>query len=151
MPDGISFKDGVFSGTPTEAFDDYVNVTAVNSGGQDMKSYRLIVNGTSNKASPELGQSATIVDDYVIVCELPEISVDVSGMYDFDVVLDEELDTELVLVWIAGSDEPSEDDYIAEFYDDTGAEIISVPESRNITVSAWLNKGRIYQPSVAVR
>ena len=90
-------------------------------------------------------------DDYAVVCELSPISVDVSGMYDFSVVLSNDVRESAKLVWLAGSDNPSDDDGIAEFYDDEGAEIETVPESRNITVSAWLNEGRKYQPKIAIK
>lgn len=60
-------------------------------------------------------------------------------MYDFDVVLGYDVSEGAKLIWLAGSEEPSEDDEIAEFYDDEGAEIEAVPENRNITISAWLS------------
>ena len=90
-------------------------------------------------------------NDYVIVCELPEISADVPGMYDFDVVLSDDVEIGAKLIWLSGSDTPSDDDRIAEFYDDEGKETETVPESRNITVSAWLNSGRKYKPAIAVK
>ncbi|MBR0151878.1 MAG: hypothetical protein IJP89_11010, partial [Synergistaceae bacterium] len=45
----------------------------------------------------------------------------------------------------------SEDDAIVEFYDDAGAEIVNVPASRRVTVSAWLNEGTTYAPVIAVK
>ncbi len=90
-------------------------------------------------------------NDYVVVYELPEISIEESGMYDFDVVLSDDVRQGAKLIWLAGSDDPSEDDEVAEFYDGKGEETETVPESKNITVSAWLNKGRIYRPKIAVK
>ena len=43
LPDGIDFSNETFRGTPTEAFDGYVSVSAVNSGGTDTKNLRLVI------------------------------------------------------------------------------------------------------------
>ena len=57
------------------------------------------------------------------------------------------------LIWLANPEKgrESDDDEIAEFYDEEGTEITQVPGSRTITVSAWLNKGVKYSPVIAVR
>ena len=90
---------------------------------------------------------------YIIAAVLPELSVNVSGMYDIETVLSENAPEGAKLYWLAYSDEAgkSEDDKIAEFYDDTGAEILTVPSSRKITVSVWLNQGVKYNPVIAVK
>ena len=91
-------------------------------------------------------------EEYEIVAVLPKVSVDVSGMYDFaDVVLDENAEIGAVLVWLANSGEPTSDDNIAEFSDEDGLEIDSVPENRKVNVSVWLNVGRIYKPAIAAQ
>ena len=72
-------------------------------------------------------------------------------MYEFGFVIGDDVPEGLELLYIANSDNPSEDDEIAEFYDDTGTEISVVPESRNITVSVWLNEGVTYSPEIAVK
>ncbi|MBQ9390007.1 MAG: hypothetical protein IJU07_07540, partial [Synergistaceae bacterium] len=89
--------------------------------------------------------------EYVIVAELGEISRDVEGLYDFSVVLSDDAVAGAELVYIANSSEPSGDDEIAEFFDETGKETSEVPESRHITISIWLRKNVIYNPAVAVR
>ena len=89
--------------------------------------------------------------EYTVVAVLPAVSVDVSGMYEFSVTLDENAETDAKLLWIAGSSEPSDDDSIAEFFDEDGKEIDAVPENRKVNVSAWLNAGRIYMPMIAVK
>ena len=89
--------------------------------------------------------------EYIIVAELPEVSVDVAGMYDFSVELDENAQTGAGLMWLAQSEEPSGDDDIAEFSDEDGHEIDSVPENRKVNVSVWLNAGKVYKPVIAVR
>lgn len=86
-----------------------------------------------------------------VVAVLPEVSVDESGMYDFSVTLSPDVEAGSQLVWLEGSSEPSEDDEIAEFADETGRETDTVPESREVTVSAWLNKGKTYSPVICVR
>ena len=89
-------------------------------------------------------------EEYVVVAELPEVSVDVAGMYDFSVTLDEKAQAGEKLFWLANSSEPSQDDDIAEFFDEDGKEIKAVPENRKVNISAWLNAGKIYRPAIAV-
>ncbi len=72
-------------------------------------------------------------------------------MYDFTVTLSDDSHTGKELLYLAGSNEPSNDDTIAEFYDVAGEDISTVPENKIITVSAWLRKNRIYTPSLAVK
>ena len=89
--------------------------------------------------------------DYVIVAELPVVSVDEEGLYDFYVTLSDDATEGAELIYIANSSEPSEDDEIVEFYDEAGEEISSVPESRKISISIWLNKNLIYSPVIAIK
>ncbi len=89
--------------------------------------------------------------EYSIVAELGTISVDESGMYDFTVTLSDDSHTGKELLYLAGSNEPSDDDTITEFYDEAGKEINCIPENRTITVSVWLKKGITYTPSLAVK
>ncbi len=100
------------------------------------------------------GQSKMLSDeDYVIAAVLPEITVSESAMYDIDVELDENAETGAKLFWFAfpKDSETTSDDEIAEFYDESGAEIESVPESRKIRVSVWLTEGVTYEPVIAVK
>ena len=90
-------------------------------------------------------------DDFVIVGEISALSVDESGQYDFDVVLNENAVDGEKLYFVANSSKYSNDDSICEFYDDEGNEIENVPENHNITVSIWLNEGIIYKPVIAVK
>lgn len=101
-----------------------------------------------NAAVPE-NNSAFVNEQYIVVAEIPEISVDVSGMYDFSATLSSYAEIGAKLLWLANSSEPSDDDNIAEFYDADGEEIDSVPEDRKISVSVWLNKGVTYKPAIA--
>ena len=90
---------------------------------------------------------------YEIAAVLPEVSVDVSGMYDLEAELDEDVRTGAEMIWLAfprNADE-SEDDGIAEFFDEDGQEITEVPESHSVKVSVWLNEGVIYAPVIAVK
>ena len=95
--------------------------------------------------------SSDFVDGYVIAAVLPEISVDVSGMYDFSAEISPDIKEGAELVWLSGSSEKSNDDDIAEFFDESGREITCVPESRKVGVSAWLNAGKVYRPVIAVK
>ncbi|MBQ3396591.1 MAG: hypothetical protein IJG55_09780, partial [Synergistaceae bacterium] len=88
---------------------------------------------------------------YVTAVELGEVSCDLPGMYDFNVELPDHIAEGSELVYTANSDSPSEDDDIAEFYDDAGNEISVVPENRRITISIWLNPETIYNPVISVK
>ena len=92
-------------------------------------------------------------DDYEIAAVLPEISVDVSGMYEFEVEISEDIEAGRELAWFAfpKNSEPSEDDEIAEFYNSDGEEITTIPENHKITVSAWFNENIIYEPVIAIK
>lgn len=62
----------------------------------------------------------TLYEGWKIAARLPEISADIPGMYDFEITLSDDAQTGEELIYIANSSEPSDDDYITEFYDDTG-------------------------------
>lgn len=87
----------------------------------------------------------------MIVAELGKISADKEGMYDFEIKLPDYVRKGSELVYIANSDNPSDDDDIAEFYDETGSEIATVPENRRIIISVWLNPETVYNPVIAVK
>lgn len=106
------------------------------------------VSMNDNFVVPE-NNSAFMNEQYIVVAELQEISVDVSGMYDFSATLSSDAEAGAKLLWLANSSEPSDDDDIAEFYDTDGEEIDSVPEDRKISVSVWLNEGVTYKPAIA--
>lgn len=96
--------------------------------------------------------SHNILDDnYVVIAELGTVSVDEAGMYDFSVTLSDDVPEGAVLLWLANSSVPCDDDYIAEFSDADGEEICAVNDERKISVSAWLNPNRVYSPAIAVR
>ena len=84
----------------------------------------------------------------VVACESS-----VSKQYDFDLILDDTAPVGAELFYFANADETgkSEDDEIVDVTDDTGEEINTVPESRLITISPWLNAGVTYQPVIAVK
>ena len=169
---------GKFSGKPTASGTFEFTVKAANSAGEASKDFTLtIAASTSNKSAytaPDNGNISGIQRDssviqkhssrenpasveslvpaeYIVMAEIPEISVDVSGMYDFSLVLDGNANAGEKMVWLANCEDPSEDDRIAEFFDETGQEIECVPENRRVNVSVWLNAGRVYRPAVAVR
>ncbi|MBQ3450610.1 MAG: putative Ig domain-containing protein [Synergistaceae bacterium] len=107
-----------------------------------------------NELSLSAGQSAMLNEGgYTIVKVLPEMKVSESAMYDIEVELDESIETGAKLIWFAFPKdyESSDDDEIAEFYDESGAEIDCVPESHKFTVGAWLNEGVTYEPVIAVK
>ena len=100
------------------------------------------------------GQRALIEKEgYIIAAILPEVKATVSGQYDFDVELDEAAPEGAKLIWLAfpKDSEPSEDDEIADFYDEAGAPIEEVPAGRKIVVSPWLTEGVTYAPVIVVK
>lgn len=92
-------------------------------------------------------------DEYIPVAVLPEVRGLKSGLYDLDVILDDEAPTGARLYWFAFPQDadPSDDDDIAEYYTDEGEETEVVSESHNVTVSAWFNEGVTYAPVIAVK
>ena len=107
--------------------------------------------GESRLTSPN--ESELNGKGYTVAAVLPEIIVNVSGIYDIEATLYENIPEGAELLWLAYPEESgkSEDDEIAEFYDEAGAEILTVPSSRKIVVSAWLNEGVKYCPVIAVK
>ena len=156
LPGGLRLSDGTISGTPTEAGTFKVEITVSNNMKSVTKKLKLKVAAAGNSASLTHGTigmfSGEVVSEVCeIVSELGTVSVDESGMHEFGVRLRDDVPVGAKLVWMANSDEPSDDDDIAEFYASDGQEIADVPEDRIITVSAWLNTGRVYNPAIAVR
>ena len=101
------------------------------------------------------GAEQTIIDEggYIIAAILPEITVDVAGQYELEAELAEEAPAGAELVWFAfpRDAEPSEDDKIADFYDEAGADTTVVPESHKVIVEPWFNPGVTYAPVIAVK
>lgn len=121
------------------------------SGSKTSKTESAITFGGTRTTAPQ--ESQLNEDGYTIAAILPEVSVNVSGMYDIEATLYDNVPEGAKIFWLAYPEEggKSEDDEIAEFYDGTGAEIDTVPSSRKITVSAWLNEGVKYYPVIAVK
>ncbi len=106
---------------------------------------------TSDLSTFALGHVSN--DVYEIAAVLPELTVSESGQYDIDAMIDEDIEIGKKLFWFAlpKDKDSTSDDEIAEFYDESGAEIESVPESRKIRVSVWLTEGVTYEPVIAVK
>ena len=165
LPQGMTLSSkGVLSGRPKIDGSYTFIVGAYNSAGTTMKEFELEIHekGSASDDDTSLPEILTenVNDDlasglslanYNVVAEFGEVSVDVSGMHEFEVILSEDVPEGAKLIWLANSSKPSEDDYIAEFYDFDGEEIDVVPAERLITVSAWLNEGIIYKPALAVK
>ena len=95
---------------------------------------------------------ALIPSDYEVIAVLPEISVDESGLYEFNVKISDDIEPERELKYFAFPDsEPDEDDEIAEFYDSDGEEVTVLPEDHDLTVDAWFSKEKVYEPVIAVK
>ena len=182
LPDGLTFSSsGKISGTPKKAGNLKFKIKLENSCGNVMKSFKLKISApalSSKLQEPVAENESKTAEDYrsinvnetinvpenvttaekyntlyfIVAAELPVVSVDKEGLYDFDVELSDEVPEGAELIYIANSSKPSEDDNIAEFYDyDTGEEISTVPTRRKITISIWLNPERIYAPVIAVK
>ncbi|MBQ7169422.1 MAG: putative Ig domain-containing protein, partial [Synergistaceae bacterium] len=129
--------------TRLPVFSQYEGDSSQNAGGTSSSSYTQAYayqTGTGN-----------ISGGYVIVGELGVISCDEAGLYEFGITLSDDAYEGSELIYIANSDSPSEDDDIADFYDETGEEISAVPEDRRIIISIWLNPGTVYHPVIAVK
>ena len=93
------------------------------------------------------------LEGYTIAAVMPELSVTESGMYDFEVDLEPEIEAGKELAWFAfvKNRVKNSDDEIAEFYDIDGQEIIKTTAEHKILISVWLNAGDIYEPVIAVK
>ena len=90
--------------------------------------------------------------NYRVAGVLDVVIVDESGQHEFEVKLNQNIKAGTKLIWIANpiNAEPSEDDEIADFYDETGQPIEGVPESYIVIVSPWLRAGVVYEPLIVV-
>ena len=165
-PAGLTLdsETGKISGTPTKAGKYNITVTAENDTKIVSKKYKVEISGTDNDGAgyvSVLDGQGLCAEDYaltgglpeglVTAAEIPAVSVDVSGLYDFEAVLSESAPIGAKMYWLANPEIPSEDDGIAEFSGGDGQEIDIVPENRRVSVSAWLNAGVIYRPVIAVK
>ena len=99
-------------------------------------------------------RAAIAAEGYMIAAVLPEVTVTEDGLYDLDVAeLVAEAPEGAELVWFAfpRNAAASEDDEIAEFYDEAGAEIEVVPAERKVVPAAWFNADVTYAPVIAVK
>ena len=90
--------------------------------------------------------------NYLVVAQLPAISVEKSGQYEIKVKLDENAVVGKKLIWFASpvNSESSDDDNIADFYSYDGEPVSTVPENHLITIDAWLNAEILYEPVLAI-
>ena len=93
---------------------------------------------------------------------LPEVSVNISGLYTFESVdafanvkISPDVPSGYALVWNAftrdsnvASVNDAADDF-AVFYDADGKEITTVPANHTVNVSAWLDEGKTYAPVIS--
>ena len=180
LPEGFSMKANELSGTPITKGKVKFYIIATNSVDFHRKKFTLIINeAADDDAGFETNASSSTKEvikensisfglerninslspkhlqklkGYEIAAVLPQISVDVSGLYDLEVNINENVNINSELIYLAfpKTSEPSEDDEIAEFYDEDGEEISTVPDNHKIILSAWFNKGIIYEPVIAV-
>ncbi|MBQ7593315.1 MAG: hypothetical protein IJU48_03045 [Synergistaceae bacterium] len=115
----------------------------------------VVLGEARTEAALTAGERAAIAaEGYMIAAVLPEVTVTEDGLYDLDAVaLVEEAPEGAELVWFAfpRNAAASEDDEIAEFYDEAGAEIEVVPAERKVVPAAWFNADVTYAPVIAVK
>lgn len=163
LPEGMSLsEDGTLSGTPQEYGKFTFKAQALNQGGKNSKSYKLLISKSDEKAaltesessdekhavheeiiSPVMTQSdesqeEKISGGLIVAALLPEIETDEEGMYEFPVSLDVNVPEGLTMICRVGSDD-------AVFFDDEGEMIDSVPENHSVTLGVWLESGRVYE------
>ena len=148
LPAGLSIsQSGEISGTPTESGKFTVKITAANSAKSAKKSYKLNVTANSTSASNKSPSSITVNNSQthnISVNENDGVSTMLPGNYAAKDSLP--VNDGLIVVY-----EFPEISSIVEFFDENGAEIDSVPESRNVVVSVWFNAKTIYNPALAVK
>ena len=115
----------------------------------------VVFGAPRNIASLTAQQKAYLKDNgYVVVAVLDEFTAQADGQVkDFEAELDEEKAAEgakLVYIAFPQNAEESEDDKIADFYDEDGAAIETVPASLKVVVAPWLRSGVTYQPVIAI-
>ena len=113
--------------------------------------------GVSSLTLGELGQVSG--NGRMIAAVLPEVSVSESGVYTSkdiacfgDVVLSGDVPAGYVLDWhgfVRGSEVSVSDE--AVFYGTDGEETAVVPEDHRVSVSAYLEAGKVYAPVIAAR
>ncbi len=122
---------------------------------------RRVTQGQAREVSSltlgELGQVSG--NGKMIAAVLPEVSVSESGVYTSkdvacfgDVVLSVDVPAGYELEWhafVRGSEVPVSDD--AVFYGTDGEETRIVPEDHMVSVSAYLEAGKVYAPVIAAR
>ncbi|MBQ7193580.1 MAG: putative Ig domain-containing protein, partial [Synergistaceae bacterium] len=105
------------------------------------------------------GELATVSNDEMMIAAiLPEITVNVSDIYDFnDIRIDSRVPNGAVMVWnsfarISGSEAElsnANDNSGVQFMDKNGKEISTVPEEHVIDVSVYLEGGYTYGPVIS--
>ncbi|MBQ7214717.1 MAG: putative Ig domain-containing protein [Synergistaceae bacterium] len=112
--------------------------------------------GVASLNSYELAQVSN--DRNMVAAVLPEVTVNVAGVYDFtDIDLAENVPIGAVLEWhpferpssVVSSAFGIAADSGVQFFDADGREITTVPASRNIDVSAYLEAGKTYAPVIS--
>ena len=128
-----------------------------NTSSSESESGNSIILGTPRNIESLSAEQIAFIESrgYTVLAVLPEIEAADDGQQDIDAELDEESAAEAHekgarLVWLAfpQNAEDSEDDKIADFYDEAGNPIEEVPDGRKITVSAWLRNGVKYEPVI---
>lgn len=169
LPDFLTLDGGAIKGTvPASATTFTLTVSATNPVKTVSKTITVRVKAKKSlpenltdsnepETEPAVIENAPLVPEnyadnsasgYILVAELGTVSSDTAGMHEFVVALADDAPEGWKLLYMAGSDDPSDDDEIAEFYDESGEEIFTVPEGREITVSVWLNPGTVYKPRI---
>ena len=89
---------------------------------------------------------------YKVIAVLPEISATAEGQQDFEVELDEDAPEGEKMIYVPFPKDvaETEDDRIADFYDEAGAAIEEVPAGRSIVAAPWLRADVVYEPVIAV-
>ena len=121
---------------------------AVDDGGDD----EAVVFGTPRTTGQLTAEQKAFIErkGYVVVAVLPEVMSEAEGQHELPAELFEDAPLGAKLVYLPfPKDVPeTEDDRIADFYDEDGTPIDEVPSGRSITVDAWLRAGVTYEPVI---
>ena len=190
LPAGLALSsNGYIYGTPTESGTFIFSLKATNSVSDDTRIFtvniepdgpveppipsrdidsgkpeitRLNTNGLYAMNNGELGQLIQFMNEGgKIAAILPEISVNISGLYDYEsfdllanIAISQDIPEGWGLIWNVFTRTSMLSEFLdteensATFYDTSGNVITSVPDNHTVNVSAWFNTGVHYIPVI---
>lgn len=122
------------------------NITAV-------KNSELVKFGEARSIKSLGTNELDALENCTVAAVMPILTVAESGLYDFEIELDSEIeaDKELLYFAFAQNRDKNSDDEFAEFFDLDGRQITKTTAEHKILITVWLNAGDTYAPVIAVK